>query len=196
MAEEKNINETESAADEVNADADNTCECAENEKKPKECKKEEKKIKNELAETKKKLEECEKKLAEMNDKYLRIMAEYDNYRKRTAKEKEGSFTDGCFDALAGVLPIMDNVERAVAFKGSDKVSEGIDLILKSFGDMLGKFSVTPFGEVGEEFDPNIHNAVMHIEDENLGENTIVEVFQKGYRKGDRILRHAMVKVAN
>ena len=155
-----------------------------------------KRLKAELEDTKKKLEAKEIELSEQNDKYMRMIAEYDNFRKRTAKEKEGIYTDAFFDAIGQILPIIDNVERAAAFKESEQVAQGIEMILKSFNEMLAKNNVTAYGEAGEEFDPNIHNAVMHVEDEALGENVIAEVFQKGYRKDEKILRYAMVKVAN
>ena len=155
-----------------------------------------KRLKAELEDTKKKLEAKEIELSEQNDKYMRMIAEYDNFRKRTAKEKEGIYTDAFFDAIGQILPIIDNVERAAAFKESEQVAQGIEMILKSFNEMLAKNNVTAYGEAGEEFDPNIHNAVMHVEDESLGENVIAEVFQKGYRKDEKILRYAMVKVAN
>lgn len=156
----------------------------------------EKKLKAEIDKLTAELEAKNKELEEQNDKYLRMIAEYDNYRKRTAKEKESIYTDAYFDAVLGILPIIDNVERAAEFKESEKVSEGIMLILKSFNELLEKMSVTAYGAVGDEFDPNIHDAVMHIEDENLGENVIAAVFRKGYKKEDRVLRHAMVTVAN
>ena len=155
-----------------------------------------KRLKAELEDTKKKLEAKEIELSEQNDKYMRMIAEYDNFRKRTAKEKEGIYTDAFFDAIGQILPIIDNVERAAAFKESEQVAQGIEMILKSFNEMLAKNNVTAYGEAGEEFDPNIHNAVMHVEDEALGENVIAEVFQKGYRKDEKILRYAMVKLAN
>lgn len=157
---------------------------------------EEKKLKSENEKLKSELEAKTKELEELNDKYLRVVAEYDNYRKRTTKEKESIYTDAYFDAVGGILPIIDNVERAAAYKESDKVAEGVELILKSFKDLLEKMSVTAYGEPGDTFNPNIHDAMMHIEREDLGENVIADVFQKGYKKDDRVLRHAMVTVAN
>lgn len=186
MAEETNKNVKEEPAEK-----ETKKKCGE--KKNTEC---DKKLKNEVEKLNKKLEENEKELAELNDKYMRMIAEYDNFRRRTAKEKEGIYTDAYFEAVGGILPIIDNVERAASFGESDKVSEGISLILKSFNDLLTKLSITAFGEEGDKFDPNIHNAVVHVEDDSLEENVVVQVFQKGYRKDDRILRHAMVKVAN
>lgn len=155
-----------------------------------------KKLKAELDRVSAELEAKKAEYDELNDKYLRMLAEYENYRKRTAKEKESIYTDAYFDALGSILPIIDNIERAAEYKDSEKVSEGIALILKSFNELLEKMNVSAYGAVGDEFDPNIHDAMMHIEDENLGENVIAAVFQKGYKKEDRVLRHAMVTVAN
>ena len=189
-------------AEEIKKEAENEAEEKEkkkgSEKKSTEKKSsgEDKKLKSELEKTKKELEAKTKQYDELDDRYMRMIAEYDNYRKRTAKEKESIYTDAYFEALGGILPIIDNVERAAAYKESEKVSEGIELILKSFKDLLEKMSVTPYGEPGEAFDPNIHDAMMHVEREDLGENVIADVFQKGYKKDDRVLRHAMVTVAN
>lgn len=154
-------------------------------------------------ELEKKISELEDKLAEkgaeyeaLNDKYLRMMAEYDNFRKRSAKEREGVYGDAYADALATLLPIIDNLERAVGYSDPSKSLAGLEMILKSAKEALDKIGVTSFGEKGERFDPNRHNAVMHVEDETLGDGIIVDVFQKGYAKGDRIFRYAMVTVAN
>lgn len=159
--------------------------------------------KKKVKELEKKLAECEKSLeaktqecAETADKYLRMMAEYDNFRKRSAKEKESIYADAYADALKSILPIIDNLEKAAEYKDAEKVSKGVEMILKSAADALTKMGVVSFGEKGEQFDPNRHNAVMHVEDESLEEGVIVEVFQKGYSKGDKILRYAMVSVAN
>lgn len=142
------------------------------------------------------LEKAKAELAELNDKYLRVCAEYDNFRKRSAKEREGVYTDAYSDALKEVLPVIDNLERASQYSEPDKVAEGLSLIFKSAAEMLTKLGVETFGKIGDQFDPNIHNAVMHVEDEEKGENEIIDVFQKGYKKGDKIIRHAMVRVAN
>ncbi len=159
--------------------------------------------KKKVKELEKKLSECEKNLekktqecAQTTDKYLRMMAEYDNFRKRSAKEKEGIYADAYADALKSILPIIDNLEKAAEYKDAEKVSKGVEMILKSAADALTKMGVASFGEKGEQFDPNRHNAVMHVEDESLEEGVIVDVFQKGYSKGDKILRYAMVSVAN
>lgn len=159
--------------------------------------------KKKLRELEKKLSECEKSLeeskqasAQINDKYLRMMAEYDNFRKRSAKEKEGIYADAYADALKSILPIVDNLEKASEYSDADRVLKGVEMILKSANDALAKMGVTSFGEKGEKFDANKHNAVMHVEDESLEEGVIADVFQKGYVKGDRIIRYAMVTVAN
>lgn len=144
------------------------------------------------------LEKAETMLKEANDKFLRTLAEYDNYRKRSIKEKEAAFGDTKASVLSEFLPVIDNFERAISNKDAslEDYQKGIDMIFNQFTDILGKLGVESYGEVGDEFDPNLHNAVMHIDDENEKENTIVDVFSKGYRLGDRILRPAMVKVAN
>jgi molecular chaperone GrpE len=130
------------------------------------------------------------------DKLLRLNAEYDNYRKRTAKEKEGIYTDACEDVLKNMLPVLDNLERAATVNGSvEDIKKGIEMTIRQFKDSLEKLLVEEIS-TSEGFDPNLHNAVMHVEDSNFGEKEIVEVFQKGYKKGDKVLRHSMVKVAN
>ncbi len=137
-------------------------------------------------------------LDSLNDRFLRTLAEYDNYRKRSQKEKEAAYGDSRAGVISQLLPVMDNFERAMANKDAshEDYVKGIDMIFSQLEDFLKKLSVESFGEKGDEFDPNIHNAVMHIEDENEGENTVVEVFSKGYRMDGRIIRPAMVKVAN
>ena len=130
------------------------------------------------------------------DRLLRLTAEYDNYRKRTVKEKEGIYSDAYVDVLKEIIPILDNLERAVAADGSiEDLKKGIDMTIKGCQDSFTKLGVEEIDTSGE-FDPNVHNAVMHIEDENLDKNVIAEVFQKGYKKDDKIIRHTMVKVAN
>ena len=156
----------------------------------------EKKHKAECEKLKAELEAKTKELEEQSDRYVRTIAEYDNYRKRTAKEKEGIYTDAYFDALGQMLPIIDNIERAAAYEDGEKVLEGLKLILKSVSDTLDRMSVDAYGETGDAFDPNIHDAMLHVERDDLGENVIADVFEKGYKKGDRVLRHAKVTVAN
>ena len=157
-----------------------------------------KKAEAELAETKKKLEAAEATLAEEKDKYLRMLAEYDNFRRRTIKEKETLYGDAVAETVKGLLPVVDTLERAAAGLSPEEaespLGKGITMTLKSATDALTKLGVE---EVPSDvFNPDIHNAVMHVEDENLGEGAIVAVFQKGYRKGDHIIRYAMVQVAN
>ena len=154
----------------------------------------------ELQSSNKKLEDERSRLEnEANaykDKLLRLNAEYDNYRKRTAKEKEGIYTDACEDVLKNMFPVLDNLERAAIVEGSvEDIKKGIEMTIRQFKDGLEKLLVEEVS-TAEGFDPNLHNAVMHVEDSNFGEKEIVEVFQKGYKKGDKVLRHSMVKVAN
>ncbi|WP_297437325.1 nucleotide exchange factor GrpE [uncultured Clostridium sp.] len=133
------------------------------------------------------------------EKLVRIAAEYENYRKRTDKEKERIYTDACEDVLKRMLPVLDNLERAVAMSGQDTSVEalktGVDMTIKQFADALDKLGVEEI-PTADGFDPNMHQAVMHIEDESLDANTVVEVFQKGYKKGEKVIRFTMVKVAN
>ncbi|MBO5845538.1 MAG: nucleotide exchange factor GrpE [Clostridia bacterium] len=194
-AEEIAADETE--ADECNAEAD-VSEEAQESKCSRAEKKKIKKLEAECAEAEKKLADAEQKLAEANDRYTRLFAEYDNYRKRSAKEREGIYTDAYVDAITEILPILDNMERALQYKDNDSenIAKGLEMIMKSFSDTLAKMGVSEIEALGKPFDPTLHNAVMHVEDEALGENEIAEVFMKGYIKGDKVLRHSMVKVAN
>jgi molecular chaperone GrpE len=132
----------------------------------------------------------------LKERLLRLTAEYDNYRKRTAKEKEGIYTDACTDVLKEMIPVLDNLERAVSVEGSvEDIKKGIEMTIKGFKTSFEKLGVEEIDATGE-FDPNYHQAVMHIEDENLGANSVVEVFQKGYKRGDKVIRYTVVKVAN
>ena len=142
------------------------------------------------------VEKLQSELAAANDKYLRMIAEYDNFRKRSAKDKEGIYADAQADAVGSILPIGDNLARAAQFTDPASVSKGIAMMQKSFEEALSKMGITEIEAEGREFDPNLHNAVMHVEDESVGESTVVEVLQKGYIRGDRVIRYAMVKVAN
>ncbi len=159
-------------------------------------KKKNKKLDAKIAELEKKLSEADAAAAEQNDKYMRLAAEYDNFRKRSAKEKEGIYADAYSDALKSILPIIDNLERAVGVEGADAVAKGLEMTLKGAGEALEKMGVEAFGESGDVFDANIHNAMMMVDAEGVEEGHIVTVFQKGYKKGDRIIRYAMVTVAN
>ncbi|MBQ2972253.1 MAG: nucleotide exchange factor GrpE [Ruminococcus sp.] len=145
-------------------------------------------------------EKLENELKASNDKYMRLYAEYDNYRKRTQNEKVAIYADATAKAVEEILPLADSLTMALSqFEGKDvpaEFSKGIELIANQLKASFDKLSVTPFGAVGDEFDPNIHNAISKIEDESLGENVIAQVYQTGYKLNDKIIRHAMVVVAN
>jgi molecular chaperone GrpE len=144
-----------------------------------------------------KMEALAKLVSDNNDRYLRLAAEYDNYRKRTAKEKESTYSDAKADTIKPFLDVLDNLERGLAqFEENDPHRQGLELIAKQFRDVLSKLGVTEIEAKGVPFDPEKHNAVMHTEDDSVGENTVVEVFQKGFAMGDKVLRFAMVSVAN
>ncbi len=146
---------------------------------------------------KSKTEELDEELAELQDRHLRLMAEYDNFRRRTQKEKDDIYGNATAAVLAKLLPVYDNFERARDFPcGTDEFAKGFSLIEKSFGELLASFGIEQFGEVGDPFDPGLHHAVMHIEDEELDENVVSQVLQKGFRMGERVLRYAMVQTAN
>ncbi len=141
--------------------------------------------------------QVDEKLAQAEEKYLRLAAEYDNYRKRTAKEKESAWTSAKAQTVAAFLPVYDNLERALKQQTSDEAyAKGVEMTMKGLQDALAGLGVEVIPALGETFDPNRHNAVMHVDDESLAENTIAEVFQTGFRMGDKVIRHAMVKVAN
>ena len=136
-------------------------------------------------------------LAAAEDKFLRLAAEYDNYRKRTAKEKESLWTEAKAQTVAAFLPVYDNLERALKQETADEAyKKGVELTMKGLQDAMTKLGVELIPALGETFDPNLHNAVMHIDDENLGENTVADVFQQGFKCGEKVIRFAMVKVAN
>ena len=143
-------------------------------------------------------EALQAQLNEANEKFLRTLAEYDNYRKRSIKEREQAYGDSKAAVLTELLPVLDNFERAASNKEAslEDYQKGIDMIFNQFNDILKKAGVEAFGEKGDEFDPNIHSAVMHIDDENEKENVIVDVFSKGYKLGDTVIRPAVVQVAN
>ncbi len=195
MSEEKKIpaEETEEAVESVSEESSEDA----SEDKDKSKKKKQKKQESELLAKTKQLEELEAKLKESEDKYLRVLAEYDNFRKRSAKEKDSIYTDASADALKELLPVLDTLERAAVAEGNaEALHTGIELTLKSFSAALGKLGVSEIECLGKPFDPNTQNAVMHIEDESYGENEVVEVLMKGYEKDGRVIRHPMVKVAN
>lgn len=186
QAEEKLTADVEAATEEAAATEENDEKLSFGEKKK-------------LKKAEEQITKLEAAAAEANDKYMRLYAEYENFRKRSQKEKEGLYADAYIDALTQILPILDNLERAAQYEGEDKENplvKGLELTLKSFAEILEKMGVSEIPALGEQFDPNVHNAVMHVEDESLGENVVAEVFMKGYIRGDKVLRYSMVKVAN
>lgn len=173
----------------ANPEAENTAEeAAAEEKSP---------VNEELEKAKADLEAAQKELAEYKDKYLRLMAEYDNFRKRSVKEKADIYPEATAKAVEAFLPMADNFERALSTETTDeKYKSGVKMIYSQLGEAFKSLGVEVIDRVGETFDPNLENAVSRIEDENLGENVVAQVFQKGYKRGDRVIRHAMVVVAN
>ncbi len=154
-------------------------------------------IQEELEKAKADLEAAQKELAEYKDKYLRLMAEYDNFRKRSVKEKADIYPEATAKAVEAFLPMADNFERALNTETTDeKYKSGVKMIYSQLGEAFKSLGVEVIDRVGETFDPNLENAVSRIEDENLGENVVAQVFQKGYKRGDKVIRHAMVVVAN
>ena len=152
------------------------------------------------AEKKKKKDKWQEQIEELNDKLLRNRAEFDNYRKRTEKEKQQMYEIGAGSVIEKILPTIDNFERGLAAIPEDEAlksfKDGIDMIYRQFMETLDALGVKPIEAAGQPFDPELHNAVMHVEDESLGENVVAEEFQKGYTYHDKVLRHSMVKVAN
>lgn len=158
----------------------------------------EEEIKTDAPEQESKEEQLEKALNEKNDQFLRICAEYDNFRRRSQKEKQDIYTSSQADVYKELLPVLDNFDRAANNSDAslEDYKKGIELIFNQFKEILAKNGVESFGETGDAFDPNIHNAVMSVQDDTLGENVIADVFSKGYKLGDRVIREAVVKVAN
>ena len=145
----------------------------------------------------KELEQLGGQVTEEKDRYLRLMAEFENYRRRTTKEKEAAYPEAVANIVKELLPVVDNFQRALEAPCSDEgYRKGVEMTYDGLMGVLRTMGLEEFGEVGETFDANLHNAVMHVEDENLGKNVISQVFQKGYRIGERILRYAMVQTAN
>ena len=142
-------------------------------------------------------EKAQQALAQEHDSYLRLAAEYDNYRKRSQKEKDNLYTEIRSETVEKFLPVYDNLERALAQETQDAAfKKGVEMTMNQLVSVMEKLGVVSFGAAGEAFDPQLHNAVMHVEDEALGENVIAEVFQKGFKVGEKVVRFAMVKVAN
>ncbi|MBE6599453.1 MAG: nucleotide exchange factor GrpE [Ruminococcaceae bacterium] len=188
VPETEEVKETAAAEEETKAE----------DKCKKDKKSDAKKLKAEIEELKKALEAEKVRAEEATDKYLRVVAEYDNFRKRSQKEKDAVYGDAVADTVKGIIPIIDNLQYAQKYQDGDreKFAEGVELILSKVPETLEKMNIKMFGEAGEQFNPEIHNAVFHMEDETLGENVIAEVLQCGYMHGDKVIRYAMVKVAN
>ncbi|MEI3337197.1 MAG: nucleotide exchange factor GrpE [Clostridium sp.] len=186
--ENEEVKQEETKQEEKQETAENNKEASEDDDK-----------KDELDMLRKNKEEIKKltnQVETLKDRLLRLTAEYENYRKRTTKEKEGIYTDACADVLKEVLPTLDNLERAYAADGSvEDLKKGIEMTMKGLQSSFEKLGVEEI-PVDEGFDPNLHQAVMHVEDENLDKNVVAEVFMKGYKKGDKVIRHTVVKVAN
>lgn len=190
MSKDINPEETE-IKEEIPAEEVEKEPAAEENKPEKKEKKKDKKSDSEI-------EKLKNEIAEKDDKFLRLAAEYDNFRKRSAKEKSDIYASSKSDVINEILPIIDNFERAAQNSEADfdGYKKGIELIFNQFLAVLKKFGVESFGEEGEQFDPSLHSAVMVVEDDSLGENVIAQVFSKGYRLGEKIIREAVVKVAN
>ena len=186
MEENKNINEE---LKEKVEEADKTVDPTE--KKEKKSKKE-----SEKEAFLQQIEKLNAEIKEKDDKYLRMAAEYDNFRRRSREEKDATYENAMSDTVAEILPIIDNLERAAQYDAENSVKDGLVMIAKSVEAVFSKLGIEAVGKVGERFDPNLHNAVMHDEDDSKGENEIVEVYQKGYKKGNKIIRFAMVKTVN
>ena len=151
---------------------------------------------NMLRKSKDEIKKLTNEVEALKDRLLRQTAEYDNFRKRTAKEKEGIYTDACVDVLKEILPVADNLERAILAEGNfDDLKKGIEMTIKGLETAFEKLGVEEI-DASKEFDPNLHQAVMHIEDENFEKNQVAEVFMKGYKRGEKVIRHSVVKVAN
>ena len=143
------------------------------------------------------LEALKNELAEKESKYLRLAAEYDNFRKRSQKEKESAYADAKTDAVSAFLPVYDNLERALKQETCDEAyAKGVEMTMTGLKEIMTRLGIEEIPALGQPFDPSLHNAVMHVEDESAEENTVVEVFQAGFRLGEKVIRFAMVKVAN
>ena len=143
------------------------------------------------------VESLQQTIAQQEDKFLRLCAEYDNFRKRTQKEKDAIYADATAAAVSALLPVYDNLERALKQDTADEAyKKGVEMTMNQLKEVFAKLGITEIEAQGQPFDPNLHNAVMHIEDENLGENTVAQVFQAGFMLGEKVIRFAMVQVAN
>lgn len=133
---------------------------------------------------------------EWHDRFIRLAADFENFKRRSKAEKDAVYSNAIADAVSQLLPILDNLERAVLAVEEGPQRDGVKMVLDQALKAFEAMNVTPVGETGDPFDPRLHNAVMHVDDEALGENTVAEVLQRGYRLGEKVIRHAMVKVAN
>ncbi len=192
MSEDMKMDETVSEA----VAEESTVAEEKNDVAEKEPKKKVRRLEAALLEQEKKIEELQASLAALNDTHLRLAAEYENFRRRSQKEREGTYAEAYAEALSALFPVVDNLERAAQYTDGENVAKGVQMTLSAVKNTFERLGVEAIDPTGESFDPNLHNAVMHVEDESLGEGVVVEVLQKGYRRGDRILRYAMVKVAN
>ena len=199
MEENKNLENVEETVEEVAEEVVEEAtgaQCEENEEETVS----EKTTKDKTKKAKKKKDERDEKIEELSDKLLRQMAEFDNFRKRTEKEKSAMYEIGAKDIIEKLLPVVDNFERGLSAVPEDKKEDafvtGMEMIYKQMMTMLEGVGVKPIEAVGQEFNPDLHNAVMHVEDETVGDNVVVEEFQKGYTYRDSVVRYSMVKVAN
>lgn len=194
--ENKILEETEQINEEVSED-----NLEANEEEKEEVKEENEEVKEEsevdlLRKSKDEIKKLNNEVETLKDRLLRLTAEYENYRKRTTKEKEGIYTDACYDVIKEILPVADNLERAFIADGSvEDLKKGLEMTIKGLDSAFDKLGVEEIDASGD-FDPNLHQAVMHVEDESLGKNAVVEVFMKGYKRGEKVIRHSVVKVAN
>ena len=199
VLEKDNENEQESVAE--NEDTDCNVEIEEDTKESEEYdaikeKNDAEDVFNMLRKSKDEIKKLTNEVEALKDRLLRQTAEYDNFRKRTAKEKEGIYTDACVDVLKEILPVADNLERAILAEGNfDDLKKGIEMTIKGLETAFEKLGVEEI-DASKEFDPNLHQAVMHVEDENFEKNQVAEVFRKGYKRGEKVIRHSVVKVAN
>ncbi len=157
---------------------------------------EEEVLETEVSETSEEAPKNEPVQDEWHDRFVRLAADFDNFKKRSAAEKNAVYANATADAVAELLPIIDNLERAIAAAEDSPMKSGVEMVLSQALKAFENLNVFPVGTPGEPFDPQIHNAVMHVDDESMEENVIAEVFQKGYKLGDKVVRHALVKVAN
>ena len=196
ILETDTVNEEASSAEEETKEAGNEASAGETEAKEAE-EKADKKAEKKEKKAKKKKDKKDEQIEELQDRVRRQMAEFDNFRKRTEKEKSSMYIIGAKDIVEKMLPVVHNFERGLAqATEGDSFADGMKMIYKQLITTLDELGVKPIEAVGKEFDPNFHNAVMHVEDEEAGENIVVEEFQKGYTYKDFVVRHSMVKVAN